>query len=288
MKVIRTAEEIRHQVDSWRGAGHKIGLVPTMGYFHQGHQALMQWAKEHCDRVITSLFVNPIQFGPGEDLEAYPRDFQRDSSLAEEKGVDVLFCPEVAEMYGDDFQTTVRVGRLSQGLCGASRPGHFDGVATVVTKLFNMINPHVAVFGSKDYQQLTIIRQLVRDLDFAIEIHGHPIVREPDGLAMSSRNTYLDEEERSIATCLYQTLEQAREMVASAGGALSAAEVERMARESIERHPQCRVEYASVVHHRTLVAMEIADANSVLALAVRVNGRVRLIDNCPLGSEYNQ
>lgn len=285
MNVIGTVAEIRRQVDGWRREGRRIGLVPTMGYFHEGHLALMRWAKAHCDRVVTSLFVNPIQFGPNEDLDAYPRDFERDRRLAEEQQVDVLFCPEAAEMYGADFQTTVRVDRLSKGLCGANRPGHFDGVATVVTKLFNLVKPHVAVFGQKDFQQLALISQLVRDLNLDIEIFGHPIVREADGLAMSSRNTYLNDDERQIATCLYEALQKAREMVRDHGGAVAAEQVERVARETIECHSQCTVDYASVVHRQSLSAMETANADSVLALAVKISEKVRLIDNAPLADE---
>ena len=282
MNIIRTIKELQLLADEWRRQGLRIGLVPTMGFLHEGHLSLMRCAAGCCDRVITTLFVNPMQFGPNEDLEAYPRDFARDSALAEKEGVDVLFCPEPKEMYGSGFQTTVSLKILSQGLCGADRPGHFDGVATVVTKLFNAAKPHVAVFGQKDYQQLALIRQLVDDLNFDIEIIGHPIVREKDGLAMSSRNKYLDEGERKIATCLHAALLAARQMFRESGGQMAAASIESAARNIIEAQPACKVDYATVVNGKTLQQVESADSDSILVLAVKVNNKVRLIDNSPL------
>jgi pantoate--beta-alanine ligase len=223
-----------------------------------------------------------MQFGPNEDLDAYPRDFARDSALAEKEGVDVLFCPAPDEMYATGFQTTVSLAIVSQGLCGAARPGHFDGVATVVCKLFNAAKPHVAVFGQKDYQQLALIRQLVEDLNFDIEIIGHPIVREKDGLAMSSRNKYLNPEERQIATCLHEALVAAREMFQQSGAGLPADSIEVAARNIIEAHAECRVDYANVVNRKTLRQAEKADSDSMLVLAVKVSNKVRLIDNAPL------
>lgn len=219
MKIITEVCELQHQADTWRRQGLRIGLVPTMGFFHAGHLALMQRAASCCDRVITTLFVNPMQFGPTEDLDAYPRDFARDSQLAEQEGVAILFAPDRRQMYGPDFQTTVTVEHLASGLCGASRPGHFAGVATVVTKLFLAAKPHVAVFGQKDFQQLALIRQLVLDLNFDIEIIGHPIVREVDGLAMSSRNKYLDAYERQIAVCLLRQSARRSKCFATAAAA---------------------------------------------------------------------
>jgi pantoate--beta-alanine ligase len=242
----------------------------------------MRSAKGRSDRVIVTLFVNPIQFGPNEDLESYPRDFARDRSLAENEGADILFCPEAAEMYSNNFQTKVSVGLLSQGLCGADRPGHFDGVSTVVTKLFNITKPHIAVFGQKDYQQLAVIRQLVSDLSFDIEIVGHPIVREKDGLAMSSRNKYLDAEERTVATCLYSAIVEAQAMFRQHEGTLRAERIEIMARKKIESHPQCSVEYVRVIHAHTLQHVTTTDKESVLVLAMKVNRKVRLIDNALL------
>lgn len=282
MKIIRTIKELQQQADDWRQHGLRIGLVPTMGFFHEGHLSLMRRAGNCCDRVVTTLFVNPMQFGPNEDLDAYPRDFERDSSLAEQEGVAVLFCPEPDQMYGDNFQTTVSVGRLSQGLCGADRPRHFDGVATVVTKLFNAAKPHVAVFGQKDFQQLALIRQLVADLNYDIEIIGHPIVREKDGLAMSSRNKYLDADERKIATCLHKAICAAKTMFQQSDGSVPAEDIENMARTIIENNPECRVDYVRVVNRATLKNVKNADTDSVLVLAVKVNDKVRLIDNAPL------
>lgn len=282
MKIVEDRKVLQLQVDEWRNQGLKIGLVPTMGFFHEGHLALMRRAASCCDKVITSLFVNPMQFGPNEDLDAYPRNFERDRSLAEQENVDILFCPDTTQMYGANFQTRVTIDNLSKGLCGASRPGHFDGVATVVTKLFLAAKPHVAVFGQKDFQQLAIIRQMVEDLNFDIEIIGHPIVRESDGLAMSSRNKYLNEHERKIAVCLYESICKAKQMFGQKGDLLTSAEVENMVRSHIEQHPECRVDYASVVHKTTLQHVEKCNENSMLTLAVKVSNKVRLIDNSPL------
>ena len=279
MKVITHHKELQQQVDEWRHQGYRIGLVPTMGFFHEGHLSLMRKAASCCDKVITSLFVNPLQFGPTEDLESYPRNFERDCALAEKECVDILFSPDAGDMYGEKFQTKVTVGSLGNGLCGASRPGHFDGVATVVTKLFLAAKPHVAVFGQKDFQQLAIIRQMVEDLNFDIEIIGHPIVRESDGLAMSSRNKYLDERERKIAVCLYESIGRARQMFLEQGEGLASANVENMVKSHIEHHPECRVDYAQVVHRLTLQHVERCDNDSMLILAVKINNKVRLIDN---------
>lgn len=242
----------------------------------------MRAAKSCCDRVIVTLFVNPIQFGPNEDLDAYPRDFLNDSALAESEGVDLLFCPDASQMYGENFQTTITVRLLSQGLCGANRPGHFDGVATVVSKLFNAAKPHVAVFGQKDFQQLALIRQLVDDLNYDIEIIGHPIIRESDGLAMSSRNKYLDVHERHIAICLYTAILAAKKLFRESGGRLAAERIVESARDIIESHPECVVEYVSIVNKTTLKPVETADDESMLILAMKVNNKVRLIDNAPL------
>ncbi len=282
MKIVQTVMEMQRLSREWNKQGLSIGLVPTMGFFHEGHLSLMRLARSRCDKVITTLFVNPMQFGPNEDLDAYPRDFERDESLAKSENVDVMFCPETKEIYGDDFQTSISVNLLSKGLCGADRPGHFDGVATVVTKLFNITQPHLAIFGQKDYQQLALIRQLVSDLNFDIEIIGHPIVRESDGLAMSSRNKYLDENERQLATCLFEAILEAKKMVYKHGGSIASDEIVKMAQDRIEKNPSCRVEYVSVVHKQTLQPVEVADSEAVLALAMKVNNKVRLIDNSPL------
>ncbi len=262
--------------ETTRAKGLRLGLVPTMGYFHEGHLALMRRAKELADKVVVSLFVNPIQFGPKEDFSAYPRDLERDARLAEETGVDVLFVPEAEEMYPPGFQTFVEVTRLAEPLCGAKRPGHFRGVATVVLKLFNIVKPHLAVFGLKDYQQYLVIRQMVRDLHLDVEIIGHPIVREKDGLALSSRNVYLSPEERVSATCLYQALKLAEERI-KAGARQTKPLVEELSR-FILSHPHTRVDYIEFRHPETLAPIEEIEGPVLLALAVFV-GRARLIDN---------
>lgn len=277
MKVIRLPGEMTAWSKKQRTLGHKIGLVPTMGYFHEGHLSLMRMAREKADKVIVSLFVNPIQFGPKEDLEAYPRDFERDSRMAEKEGVDVLFVPEADDMYPKGYQTSVSVSEITRYLCGAQRPGHFDGVATVLTKLFNITAADLAVFGEKDYQQLAVIRRMVLDLNMDIDIVGHPIVREDDGLAMSSRNTYLDAEERKTALCLSRAITQAREKVGE--GLTDWESVEKVVRDYILSFPGTGIDYAAFVDKRTLEPVTIINENTLLALAVKINDRVRLIDN---------
>ena len=265
---------------SWRRQGLSVALVPTMGFFHEGHLSLMRQARTLADRVVVSLFVNPIQFGPKEDLASYPRDLERDSALATGVGVDALFTPAAAEMYAPNFATRVVVSGLDQGLCGASRPGHFDGVATVVTKLFHIIAPNVAVFGEKDWQQLAVIRRLVADLNFDLDIVGHPTIREADGLAMSSRNTYLTQDERQAAVCLSRSLALAKDLAGHQETAVAA--IEKAVTYFIEQNSGFVVEYATVVDASSLRPAAKLDQNCLLALAVRVNGRVRLIDNAPL------
>ena len=196
MEVIRSIAGMTAESRRMRQAGRTIALVPTMGFFHEGHLQLMRFGRQHADQLVVSLFVNPIQFGPNEDLQRYPRDFDRDVRLAEQERVDVMFVPDSREMYGADFQTRIKVDQLSAPLCGRQRPGHFDGVTTVVAKLFHIVRPHCSIFGEKDLQQLAVIRRMVDDLNFDVKILGHPIVREPDGLAMSSRNSYLSAAER--------------------------------------------------------------------------------------------
>lgn len=258
-------------------AGRRICLVPTMGCFHEGHLSLMRLARSRAERVVVSLFVNPIQFGPREDFAAYPRDLDRDANLAVAQGVDVLFAPDAAAMYPQGFQTVVSVRELPRHLCGASRPGHFDGVATVVCKLFAITRADCAVFGEKDFQQLAVIRRMVGDLDLGVEIIGHPIVREPDGLAMSSRNTYLDGAQRQAALCLHQALLLVRE--AAAGGERSAGVLAALARDHIASVADTEIDYVSLVDAGSLEPVTEVDVQTVLALAVRVGGRVRLIDN---------
>lgn len=257
-------------------AGQRISLVPTMGYFHQGHLALMAEGKRLTDKVVASLFVNPIQFGKGEDLASYPRDFARDCQLAEDVGVDLLFAPEAETMYGQGFQTSVSVGKISAGLCGASRPGHFDGVATVVAKLFHIVKPHMAIFGSKDLQQVAVIRQMVADLNWDIEIISHPIVREMDGLAMSSRNKYLDPDQRKQALALSHALSLARQEVAE--GCKDSTLVRDKVMGFLTSADGVDIDYVAIVDAGDLEPGQVVDGNSVLVLAARV-GSTRLIDN---------
>jgi pantoate--beta-alanine ligase len=282
MKLVRTIDELTHIVKAWRAEGKIIGLVPTMGWFHQGHLALMEMARGRADKVVVSLFINPIQFGRGEDLSTYPYDLDRDMQLAEKAGVDLLFAPATEDIYPVGFQTAVSVKNLTQGLCGASRPDHFGGVATVVAKLFNMVQPHLAIFGEKDYQQLAVIRQMVRDLNFNLEIFGHPIVRETDGLAMSSRNSYLNKEERRHALCLHRSIQYAKELVQKAGSKLPVVKLTDEVKRIISTTPGCVVDYVEVVDKDTLLPSEYIEKNSMMALAVKINDRVRLIDNTPL------
>ncbi|MDH3330349.1 MAG: pantoate--beta-alanine ligase [Desulfobulbaceae bacterium] len=277
MKVIRVPGEMTAWAKEQAANGKNIGLVPTMGFFHEGHLSLMRMARTHAERVIVSLFVNPLQFGPNEDLAAYPRDFERDGRLAEQEGVDVLFAPSVDDMYPDGFQTTVSVSTITGHLCGANRPGHFDGVATVLTKLFHVTGADCAVFGEKDYQQLAVIRRMVTDLNADIEIIGHPIVRHKDGLAMSSRNAYLDAAERETALCLSGSIALARSKAEA--GMTDTGELTRLVRDFILSFRGTEIDYASFVDCRTLEPAGRLDDNTLLALAVKINGRVRLIDN---------
>jgi pantoate--beta-alanine ligase len=265
-----------------REQGLKIALAPTMGCFHAGHLALMRRAKQDADRVVVSLFVNPIQFGPGEDLAAYPRDLQRDMNLAAAEKVDVLYAPSAAEMYPDGFQTTISVAKLGQGLCGASRPGHFDGVCTVVMKLFQQIQPHLAVFGEKDFQQLAVIRRMVHDLDSPVQIVGLPTVRESNGLAMSSRNSYLLEEDKEQALCLYRAIVFARQKVKDAAQPLSSMELCAEIKKNMQQLPGCIVDYVEIVDADILERSETVNENSRLIMAVQINKKVRLIDNARL------
>ncbi len=270
--------------NSFREKGYKVCLVPTMGYFHEAHLSLMRLGKRLCDKLVVSVFVNPIQFGPSEDFERYPRDLERDKNLAREAGVDVLFAPCAQEMYPEGFQTYVEVMELSKPLCGASRPGHFRGVATVVLKLFNIVKPHVAVFGLKDYQQYLVIKRMVKDLNLGIEIVGHPIVREPDGLAMSSRNVYLSSEERRSALCLYKSILRAKELLSR--GVRNVNDLKKEIVKLISSYPYTKIDYVEFRDPETLEPVEEVSAPTLLALAVYV-GSARLIDNAILGGEEN-
>lgn len=279
--VIRIAE-LRERCDAARRAGRSVGLVPTMGFLHDGHRALMRAARASTGFVITSVFVNPTQFGPAEDLDAYPRDLDRDRGVARSEGVDLVFAPTVAEMYPEGTtRTTVHVAGLTEGLCGASRPWHFDGVTTVVTKLFAIVGPCRAFFGEKDYQQLAVVRQMARDLDLPVEVIGCPTVRERDGVALSSRNAYLSADERAAATVLYRALGAARD--AARAGQQRAATLERIVRDTVGREPLVALEYAEVRDAQDLRRVDDLVGPVVLAVAARV-GPARLIDNvviCP-------
>lgn len=261
----------------WESEGLRIGLVPTMGYFHEGHLSLMDSCRKRCDRLVVSLFVNPTQFGPGEDLETYPRDEERDARLAEEHGADVLFVPEPGSMYEPDHGTWVQVPEMAKGLCGASRPDHFRGVCTVVCKLFMLARPSVAVFGQKDWQQLAIIRRMVRDLNIPVEIAGHPIVREADGLALSSRNVYLTEEERRNAPNIHAVLRSAAEKAKT--GTTDAATLKRFIRDELAaKVPGGRPDYIEIVDPDSLETVNEIRQKALVAVAIFMS-RARLIDN---------
>jgi len=265
--------------DLSRREGRKIAFVPTMGFLHEGHLSLMKSGHKSADEVIVSIFVNPTQFGPGEDLEAYPRDFDRDCRLCEKEGVIAIFAPDVKELYPNGFQTYMTLEKLPHHLCGISRPSHFRGVATVVSKLFNIVKPHIAIFGEKDFQQLQVIRRMVKDMNFDVEIVGAPIVRETDGLAMSSRNTYLTPEQRVSALSLCKSLKKAKEMTAS--GVTDAKIIIDATIKAIRDYPETAIDYVAVCDPETLDDIKIIDRPAVMALAVKV-GKTRLIDNMML------
>ena len=276
MVVIENISEMQRWSEAERRQGRRIALVPTMGALHDGHLSLVRDAKKRGDRVVVSLFVNPTQFAPLEDFAGYPRDFERDRRLLDAEGVHVLFHPAVKEMYPEGFAAGIEIRELSEPLCGAARPGHFRGVATVVAKLFNVVRPHVAIFGCKDYQQLQIIRRLARDFNFDVGVIGHPTVREADGLAMSSRNAYLDPQERKAALCLYRALRGAEEIVRR--GERRAAAIVAGARGEIAREALARIEYVSLCDPESLREIDLLQDAALLALAVRI-GKARLIDN---------
>ncbi|MBW1827824.1 MAG: pantoate--beta-alanine ligase [Deltaproteobacteria bacterium] len=277
MKVIETVEQMQKKSESLRTAGNFISLVPTMGFLHEGHLELMRVAKEHSDKLIMSLFVNPTQFGPSEDFEQYPTDTEGDLEKARSVGVDMVFMPSVEEMYPEDSQTVVSVKRVTQHLCGLSRSGHFDGVTSVVSKLFNSTKPHLAVFGQKDYQQLAVISRMVMDLNMDIKVIGVPTVREPDGLAMSSRNSYLNPEERKSSLCLKRSLDLADKMFHD--GTREAGLIKEAVESFIQSHPFTEIDYITLCDPLTLEKVQTLGDESLLALAVRV-GKTRLIDNC--------
>jgi pantoate--beta-alanine ligase len=274
--TVPTITEVRRRCDDTRRGGGVVALVPTMGSFHDGHRSLMRAARAEADLVVVSLFVNPTQFGPDEDLDGYPRDLDGDAAAAAAEGVDVLFVPSVTEMYPDPPRTTVHVDGLTDRLCGASRPTHFDGVATVVTKLFSIVGPCRAYFGRKDAQQLAVIRRLVDDLNLPVAVIGCPLVREPDGLARSSRNAYLTPDERDAATVLWRALTAAADAIRA--GERDGATLEAVAQSTIRSEPRVRLDYAQLVDAHTMHPVAQVDGELVLAVAAFV-GRARLIDN---------
>ncbi|MBC8198571.1 MAG: pantoate--beta-alanine ligase [Desulfobacterales bacterium] len=276
MKVIIRVTEMREHSKRMRGLGKTIAFVPTMGALHEAHLALIKEGRKLGDDLVVSIFANPSQFSPEEDFESYPRNFDKDLKLLQKKGVDVIFSPNEDELYQDGFQTYVELENLPNHLCGISRPIFFRGVATVVTKLFNIVRPHIAIFGGKDYQQLAVIRRMVRDLNFDIKIVGFPTVREPDGLAMSSRNSYLTPEQRINAVCLYKSLKQSQELVES--GIKDAKRIIDAAYALIKSHPETAIDYIAICDPETLADMETIDRPALMALAVNV-GKTRLIDN---------
>ncbi len=276
MEIIEAIEEMKEISAQGRLAGKTIVLVPTMGFFHEGHLSLMREGRRRGDLLVISLFVNPTQFGPNEDFKNYPRDFERDRRMAEGVGTDILFAPEAGEMYPPDHQTFVRVEKVTQNLCGRSRPTHFQGVTTVVTMLFEIVMPHVAIFGEKDYQQLVTIKQMVRDLHMNVEVMGMPTVREADGLAMSSRNTHLLPEERKAALSLYRSLQKAKDLLQK--GERDADRILQEMKGILQSEPLVKIDYAQICDARTLEDLNRVEGDVVVALAAYL-GKTRLIDN---------
>ncbi len=276
MQIVKNIEEVRSIVRGWKKEGLSVGLVPTMGYLHEGHKSLIVKAVSENDRVVVSDFVNPTQFGANEDLESYPRDIERDAALCEAAGASLVFHPEPEEMYFPDNCTFVDMDRLTKGLCGKSRPTHFRGVCTVVSKLFHIVTPDRAYFGQKDAQQLAVIRRMVRDLNFGITIVGCPIVREKDGLAMSSRNAYLSAEERKAALILHQALTAGEELMQA--GERDAAVIKAAMVKQMETEPLARIDYVEIVDAETLEEAAAIDRSVLTAAAVYI-GKTRLIDN---------
>lgn len=277
MKIAKTVDEVREVVKAWRKEGLTVGLVPTMGYLHAGHQSLIAASVAGNDRTVVSVFVNPMQFGPTEDLESYPRDLNRDAELCEKTGADLIFNPEPEEMYKDGFVSFVDMNGLTNHLCGLSRPVHFRGVCTVVSKLFNIVQPDRAYFGQKDAQQLAVIKRMVKDLNMPLEIVGCPIVREADGLAMSSRNTYMNAEERQAALVLSRSIKLGRDMVEA--GERDAAAIKKAMSEMIESEPMAVIDYVEIVDNNTMESIDTLSGDILCAIAVKINDKVRLIDN---------
>lgn len=276
IKIVHTIEEVRTQVKEWRKNGESVGLVPTMGYLHEGHQSLIKKSVEQNDKTVVSVFVNPMQFAPTEDLESYPRDLNSDAELCTETGADLIFNPEPEEMYKNGFCSFVDMIGPTAELCGKSRPIHFRGVCTVVSKLFNIVQPDRAYFGQKDAQQLAVIKRMVLDLNVPIEIVGCPIIREDDGLAKSSRNTYLNDEERKAALILSKTIFMGKKLVED--GLTDAKELVRLMKENIETEPLAKIDYVEVVDFNDISIKDEISDNTLVAMAVYI-GKTRLIDN---------
>ena len=276
MQIVTTIEEVRTQIKAWKKEGCSVGLVPTMGYLHEGHGSLISRARKENDKVVVSIFVNPMQFGPGEDLESYPRDLDKDSAYCETLGADLIFHPEPSEMYTDGFCSYVDMSVLTEELCGLSRPVHFRGVCTVVNKLFNIVQPDRAYFGQKDAQQFAVIKRMVEDLNMDLEIIGCPIVREADGLAKSSRNIYLSAEERQAALVLSKAVKLGQELAAA--GETDAKKIVSGMRALIEKEPLARIDYVKAVDGLTMQQIDTVKAPMLVALAVYI-GKTRLIDN---------
>ncbi|MBR4192478.1 pantoate--beta-alanine ligase [Prevotella aff. ruminicola Tc2-24] len=284
MKVVKTIKEVREIVGGWRQEGLSVGLVPTMGYLHEGHQSLIKKSASQNDRTVVSVFVNPIQFGPNEDLEAYPRDLNRDIKAVEEAGGDLIFNPEPSEMYPGHFTSFIDTTETTELLCGAVRPVHFRGVCTVVGKLFNIVTPDRAYFGQKDAQQLATIRRFVRDLNFPLEIIACPIVREDDGLAKSSRNTYLNAEERQAALILSKSLKKGKEAIES--GEKDAKTIIAIIKNSLQSEPLARIDYVEVVDFENIQRVDKIEGETLVAIAVYI-GKTRLIDNFIIGTNHS-
>jgi len=276
MQTITSIAEMQQRMLEARSAGQTVAFVPTMGFLHQGHLSLLEEGRQRGDLLVLSIFVNPTQFGQGEDFEDYPRDLRRDSELAQGAGVDIIFAPTAGEMYPKGYACYVDVEEITEVLCGASRPGHFRGVTTVVCKLFNIVQPHLALFGNKDFQQLAVIRRMVLDLNLPVEIVGMPIFREADGLAMSSRNVYLSRDQRRQALVLSKSLAKARRLVAE--GDRDAEQIIALLAKMIAEEPDAHIDYIQICHQHSLQQQSLIDTDSVLLLAVRV-GNTRLIDN---------
>lgn len=279
MKIVSTIKEVRKYVNTWKKEGNTVGFVPTMGYLHEGHMSLVDAAGEN-DKVVVSIFVNPMQFGPNEDLASYPRDLERDAKMCEQHGVDLIFHPTPEEMYGDNFYSYVDMNTLTEELCGLTRPVHFRGVCTVVTKLFNIVSPDKAYFGQKDAQQLAVIKRMVKDLNMPLEIIGCPIVREADGLAKSSRNTYLSEKERKAALVLSRSIFLGKKMAEQ--GEADAAKIVAAMTEEISKEPLAKIDYVKAVSMDNMQQIKTMEGSVLIAIAVYI-GKTRLIDNFMIG-----